>query len=501
MRIFEGDRLLGETKADQAGFFRFTLPALAPGRHALTTRVVDAAGNVVATSASITVTFTGGPATPKPTALGPSAPAKVTAAALTPGVGPAATAAITATKAVTVPPKEGAAAIAGAPIVLAGSATPGTLLRIYDSEALLGEAMADAKGQWSLLVLSLAPGQHTLTARVYGADGKLVSSSAVFIVTVTPPTGVVTPAPTAAQGTSGAAGAPAASQPPQITGPKPGAELSAISPVLLEGTAPLSSTVRIYDGEKLFIEVVAGSDGSWRVVLPPLTTGSHTFAVRILSPSGTEQVSSAPLTVTVKPAPTAAPASTAVAPAAGRPELSEPAPGSTVESGQPVFSGIAAANSIVRVYDGDVLLGETLADARGRWVLVSPFVLATGKHGVRAVSVGADGAEVAGESFELTIAAEATGMKPPVFVSSTGKAPSQAGLLQGVAPPGTLVTIIEGPKLLARVKADAGGRWQYALPTWTSAGQHTYSIMAAAADGAVVYRWEPITVNIGPAAQ
>ncbi len=380
---------------------------------------------------------------------------------------------------------------------IGGSATPGTYLRIYDGEALLGEAIADAKGQWNLAIPSLAPGQHAITARVYGADGKLVSSSAPLILTVTPPTGAVTPAPAAAKGAPGAAGTPAALQPPQITGLKPGAELSAVSPVLLEGIAPPGSTVRSYDGEKLLIEVAAAPDGSWRVVLPPLTAGTHTIAARILSPGGSEAVSSAPLTLTVKPAPTAAPAPAA----AGRPNVSEPAPGRPVQSGQPVFSGIAAPNGIVRVYDGDVLLGETRATAQGRWYLVSPFVLATGKHGVRAVGVGADGVEVVGVSFELTIAAGATGTKPPVFVPPTGKGSSQVGLLQGVAPPGILVSIVEGSTLLARVKADAGGSWQYSLPNWTAAGQHTYSITAATADGAVVYRPEPITVSIEPAAQ
>ncbi|MGC8782168.1 MAG: hypothetical protein ACP5UQ_15005, partial [Anaerolineae bacterium] len=155
--------------------------------------------------------------------------------------------------------------------------------------------------------------------------------------------------------------------------------------------------------------------------------------------------------------------------------------------------------STVRIYDGDVLLGETRANAQGRWYFVPAVALAIGKHTLRATMIGADGKEVAGGSVELTVAEGATGLKPLTFAPSTGKAPSAIGLLQGVVPPDTLVSVYEGNTLLARLVADARGRWQYALPARTPRGRHSYRIVVTTRDGVLLYQSDliPITISYG----
>ncbi len=60
VEVYDGDKKLGETKADQAGNYRFSLPTLAPGQHSLSTRTNDANGNRIASSAPIPVTVSGG---------------------------------------------------------------------------------------------------------------------------------------------------------------------------------------------------------------------------------------------------------------------------------------------------------------------------------------------------------------------------------------------------------------------------------------------------------
>ncbi|MCX7668681.1 MAG: hypothetical protein N2439_01225 [Anaerolineae bacterium] len=154
----------------------------------------------------------------------------------------------------------------------------------------------------------------------------------------------------------------------------------------------------------------------------------------------------------------------------------------------------------MRIYDGGVLLGETQADAQGRWYFVPPVALAIGKHTLRTTIVGANGQEVAGGILELTVAEGATGLKPLTFVPSTGKAPSPIGLLQGVAPPDTLVNLYEGDALLARLLADERGRRQYALPARTTPGRHSYRIVVTTRDGVKLYQSDliPITISYGP---
>jgi nucleoid-associated protein YgaU len=171
-------------------------------------------------------------------------------------------------------------------------------------------------------------------------------------------------------------------------------------------------------------------------------------------------------------------------------------PAGALQSSQPVLSGTAAPRSTVRIYAGNYLLGETQADARGRWVFVPPIALAVGKHTLRVASIGPDGQEVPGGTVELTVAEGATGLKPLTFTPSTGKAPSPVGILQGTAPPDTIVSIYEGDILLAKVLADAKGLWQYPLPARTRSGQHTYHIVVATRDGVILYRSDLTTVTI-----
>jgi hypothetical protein len=370
-------------------------------------------------------------------------------------------------------------------------------LRIYDGETQIGETVADADGRWRLTLPPLAVGQHMLTARVYDAAGKLVSSSTPLYLTITSTSapGAGTPGPTpVAPGQTPAAPMVL----PEITNLKPGAQLPATTPGVLEGTAEPGATVRIYDGDKLIAEVVTGKDGKWRVLLPALGEGPHALTVRGVAPDGTEQLGAVPVPVTVVPGPTATP----VTPVPGgsavpTPMISRPA--GALGSSQPVLSGTAAPRSTVRIYAGDYLLGETQADARGRWVFVPPIALAVGKHTLRVVSVGPDGRVIPGGTIEVTVAEGATGLKPLTFSPSTGKAPSPVGILQGSAPPDTLVSIYEGETLLAQMLADTKGQWQYSLPARTRSGQHTYHIVVATRDGVNLYRSEPVTVTISQA--
>lgn len=478
VQVYDGNKLLGEATAGPDGKWRLIVPALAVGAHVLSVWTVGPDGNALAASAPIAVEV----ALPTATLSAPTAtPSR------TPTLAPTATATLAPTP--TLPPGAETATLSeGAPISLAGTAGPGTRLRIYDGETPIGEAVADADGQWHLALPPLAPGLHILTARVYDDAGRLVSSSMPLYLTITPAAGVVTPV---------APARPTIATPalvlPEITSPRPGAQLPATAPGLLEGTAESGSTVRIYDGDKLIAEVVTGADGVWRILLPALGVGAHALTVRAVMPDGTEQLGGASLSVTVVAAPAAPPLppapTGAIAPTMAR-------PAAAVQSSQPLLSGAAAPRSTVRIYEGDFLLGETRADARGRWYFVPPIALAVGKHTLRVTSVGPDGKEVAGGVIEIVVAPGATGLKPLTLARSTGKAPSTVGLLQGVAPPNTLVSIYEGTTLLAKVLADDKGQWSYALPARTRLGQHLYRIVVSTRDGITLYETELIPITI-----
>ena len=48
--------------------------------------------------------------------------------------------------------------------------------------------------------------------------------------------------------------------------------------------------------------------------------------------------------------------------------------------GQAVFAGQAASGAMITVFEGDILLGETVADDNGEWVVILEKTLAPGQH-------------------------------------------------------------------------------------------------------------------------
>ena len=61
--------------------------------------------------------------------------------------------------------------------------------------------------------------------------------------------------------------------------------------------------------------------------------------------------------------------------------------------GNAVFAGKAAPNAKVTVFEGDVVLGTTIADENGEWVIVPEVALGPGEHLVSVGAVSDDGTE------------------------------------------------------------------------------------------------------------
>ena len=72
--------------------------------------------------------------------------------------------------------------------------------------------------------------------------------------------------------------------------------------------------------------------------------------------------------------------------------------------GAAVFAGTAAANAKIRIFDGDILLGETVANANGEWVIVLEKSLAAGQHLISVAMERSDGStEMADRSLAVEI--------------------------------------------------------------------------------------------------
>ena len=71
--------------------------------------------------------------------------------------------------------------------------------------------------------------------------------------------------------------------------------------------------------------------------------------------------------------------------------------------GAAVFAGTAAPNAIIRIFEGDILLGETIANANGEWVIVLEKSLAAGQH---LISVGMERSDGSTEMADRSLAVE-----------------------------------------------------------------------------------------------
>ena len=72
--------------------------------------------------------------------------------------------------------------------------------------------------------------------------------------------------------------------------------------------------------------------------------------------------------------------------------------------GSAVFAGTAAPNAKIRIFEGNILLGETIANANGEWVIVLEKSLAAGQHLISVAMERTDGAtEMADRSLAVEI--------------------------------------------------------------------------------------------------
>ncbi|OSJ14866.1 cellulase family glycosylhydrolase [Bradyrhizobium canariense] len=155
VQVFDGATQIGTATANVSGTWSFATATLADGSHAFTSKAVDAAGNISAASAALTVTID---------TVAPSAP---TVASFSPD-----------------------SAVAGDGITnvnhitLTGTAAAGTTVRVFDGAAQIGTATANASGAWSLATGTLADGVHEITTKAADDAGNVSAASAELDVTV-----------------------------------------------------------------------------------------------------------------------------------------------------------------------------------------------------------------------------------------------------------------------------------------------------------------------------
>ena len=144
--------------------------------------------------------------------------------------------------------------------------------------------------------------------------------------------------------------------------------------------------VYIFVGAGAAIAIIALAvvllDNGEQATIEPQTEGARTAAVE--TPEATSSGADETVAATTTEQTLVAPKATARV----QIDLAQVRP-----DGNAVFAGKAAPNARVTVFEGDIVLGTTIADENGEWVVVPEVALGAGEHLVSVGAVSDDGTE------------------------------------------------------------------------------------------------------------
>jgi len=260
---------------------------------------------------------------------------------------------------------------------VSGTGKSGDTVALYDGANLVGKAVVDNAGHWSIDVgTSLADGNHDLYAIETNAAGahSAPSNHVSFAVDTTTP------------------------DRPEIlgmmdnVGPVQGVieaySVTDDSRPTVFGTGHPGDVINIkfgYNGASLGSTVV-GEDGKWSVQPNvALANGSYVgFSATATNAAGTQgDPGRLPYWFTIDTTTPNAPTITNVADSLG----SMIAPGGTTNVTNPVISGTGQGNHIINVYDGSTLIGSAVINNYGQWSLQPATALSANVHNLSAVEL------------------------------------------------------------------------------------------------------------------
>ena len=462
--IMDGSNVLGTTTAGADGTWSFT-PSVDLGRgdHTFTATAKDPMGNE-SSSSSWTVT------------IDTDAPVKPTIDAALDDVGSVQGAL-----------SNGSSTDDPTP-TLSGKAEAGSTVKIYDQNGLLGEVTAKADGTWSFSpVAKLPEGEHRFHVTATDRAGNTSAASDDFVLNLD----------FTAPDASKVSITDVVDDFGSVTGTIASGGKTDDNTPLIKGTgAEPGNTITVYNGDKVIGTAKVQADGTWELqVTKALPDGTYNLTVKETDSVGNTTAASPEYIIQIDAGgqplpPTLSSVEDDVAPHTG--PLQKDA---TTNDDTLLLTGTAEAGVTVRIYggpNGTTLLGETKADAQGKWTFNTPK-LADGVHTFVAEAIN-DIGQVSPQTggFPITVDTSAPG-EVTGFIVSDNEGPKTGTLsngdttddatptISGKAEPGSVVHIYVNGQENGTTVADANGNWSY---TTGSLADGEYTFTARAEDSA-----------------
>ncbi|EQA1580671.1 Ig-like domain-containing protein [Enterobacter hormaechei] len=462
--IMDGSNVLGTTTAGADGTWSFTPSVdLGRGEHTFTATAKDPMGNESASS-SWTVT------------IDTDAPVKPTIDAALDDVG-----------SVQGNLSNGSSTDDPTP-TLSGKAEAGSTVKIYDQNGLLGEVTAKADGTWSFSPTAKLPeGEHRFHVTATDRAGNTSAASDDFVLNLD----------YTAPDASKVSITDVVDDFGSVTGSVTSGGKTDDNTPLIKGTgAEAGNTITVYNGDKVIGTAKVQADGTWELqVTKALPDGTYNLTVKETDSVGNTTAASPEYIIQIDAGgqplpPTLSSVEDDVAPHTG--PLQKDA---TTNDNTLLLTGTAEANVTVRIYggpNGTTLLGETKADAQGKWSFNTPK-LADGVHTFVAEAIN-DIGQVSPQTggFPITVDTSAPG-EVTGFIVSDNEGPKTGVLangdttddatptISGKAEPGSVVHVYVNGQENGTAVADANGNWTY---TTGSLADGEYTFTARAEDSA-----------------
>ncbi|NTX61907.1 hypothetical protein HUA74_14690 [Myxococcus sp. CA051A] len=325
-----------------------------------------------------------------------------------------------------------------------GTAEPRSSVRVLVDGDLVGTAVVNGGGNWSLPTLVEYPhGTHLVTATATDpANNTSAPAEVRFTVDVTDPSA------------------------PTILKPTTGTLVNA-NGTAFEGTAEPLSTVKLLINEAVFVTAVTNINGQWAVpVSTTLGDGPHTVTATATDVAKNESAPSVAIQITVDASRPAIPI------------LTSPAADAVVGKARPDFIGTTEAGAKVSIFIDGALAGAVTASSTGAWTFAPVAGLSQARHDVQVQATdlaGNTGDPSSSRSFRVDTTPPTTVVSVPAQ-NATLTTPTPR--IEGTAEADSTIFITLDGTTLPGVTVDGAGNWFYVPPQGLANGRHDMLVQA-----------------------
>ncbi len=379
---------------------------------------------------------------------------------------------------------------------ISGKAEAGTIVHIYDGVLLIGRVTADINGNWSFVPrVPMADGRHELSIVHESPAGDISEFSDIYVVHVDK----VTPDIPTVNGMVDDQG--------RITGAITHGSVTDDNLPTITGSGEPNAFVIVYDKGAEIGRAPVDAHGKWSFTPGvALADGLHILEYAAVDRAGNQSEKTAALEFLVDTRPERIDillADDDVGAVTG-----VIVSGGITDDGTPTLRGSATAGGIVKIYEGSVLLGQTVADVDGTWQFTPSTPLSEGAHTLHAtVTLVAKGESERSKPFTLTVDAVAP-VQPLIdgvydnvgavqgLIGNGMSTDDRTPTLTGKAEANSLVQVYIDGTQVGSVMADSAGNWSFTPGVPLVDGSHPFTVTSQDAAGNPSVSSQPFTVVV-----